>query len=335
MLQRFRERYPRFRFVRVPLTGVLALSSSVDWSSLPVALPPPPPGAEDAVEEGAAATAEKRLRAFLANLPSTTSRADVRRLLVRHVLLACARREGCRSLLLGASTTALAELTLGETAKGRGFSLPGLINDGAVAVVPAGTHPQQQQQPQEEQAPRRKEETTTGDDQETQQQQQQQAEEVSGPPGNNSSSSSSSSSSIPVYYPNRELFRSELQQYTTLTEPPLTDLLLLPSSPAPAAVVSHKDVSIDDVMARYFAEVEANYPSIVANVVRTTAKLERAAVTHHHHDDSEEEEQEHYCGLCGMGLDELGDERWKGEIGDVGCGEDRTLCYGCSRAMRG
>lgn len=326
LLQRFRERYPRFRFVRVPLADVLALSSSVDWSSLPVALPPPRARAEEAEE-----TAEQRLRAFLANLPSTTSRADVRRLLVRHVLLACARREGCRALLLGASTTALAELTLGETAKGRGFSLPGLINDGAVAVVPGK---KQQQQPQEEQAPRRKEETTTtGDDQETQQQQQ--AEEASGPPGNNSSSSSSSSS-IPVYYPNRELFRGELQQYTTLTEPPLTDLLLLPSSPAPAAVVSHKDVSIDEVMARYFAEVEANYPSIVANVVRTTAKLERAAVTHHHHDDDEEEEEEeYYCGLCGMGLDELGDERWKGEIGDVGCGEDRTLCYGCSRAMRG
>lgn len=332
LLQRFRERYPRFRFVRVPLADVLAISSSVDWSSLPVALPPP--RAEDAEEEGAAATAEQRLRAFLANLPSTTSRADVRRLLVRHVLLACARREDCRALLLGASTTALAELTLGETAKGRGFSLPVLINDGAVAVVPAGTHPQQQQQqPQEEQAPRRKD-TTTGDDQETQQQQQQQAEEASGPPGNNSSSCCSSSS-IPVYYPNRELFRGELQQYTALTEPPLTGLLLLPSSPAPAAVVSHKDVSIDEVMARYFAEVEANYPSIVANVVRTTAKLERAAVTHHHHDDNEEEEEEHYCGLCGMGLDELGDERWKGEIGDVGCGEDRTLCYGCSRAMRG
>lgn len=131
---------------------------------------------------------------------------------------------------------------------------------------------------------------------------------------------------LPVYYPNRELFRGELKQYTTLTEPPLTDLL----SPATtmtssSAVVSHKDISIDEVMTRYFTEVEENYPSIVANVVRTTAKLER--------ENHLEEEQ--CCGLCGMRLDELGDERWEGEIGDVGCGEDQALCYGCSRATRG
>lgn len=258
LLDRFKERYPRFRFLLVPLTDVLELES-VEWSSLPVV---PSTSAEEAL-----APAE-RLRRFFARLPSTTSRSDILRLLIRHVLVHSALREDCRALLLGSSTTALAELTLGETAKGRGFSLPWMINDGP---LPRG--------------------------------------QIASPP---------------VYYPNRELFRGELKTYTTLTEPTLTDLLSSASTAPISAVVSHKDISIDEVMARYFTEVEENYPSIVANVVRTTAKLER-------NDHGEEQ----CCGLCGMGLDELGDERWKGEIGDVGCGQDQTLCYGCSRAMRG
>lgn len=292
LLERFQERYPRFRFLRVPLADVLEISS-VDWSSLPVA-----PSTE------ASLTPAERLRDFLSRLPSTTSRSDVLRLLVRHVLIAYALREDCRALLLGSSTTALAELTLGETAKGRGFSLPWMINDGPVPVV---------KQP----FMARKE--TKDDDKPTEETVDKDSSEVG-------DQTAEGLNKLPVYYPNRELFRGELKQYTTLTEPPLTDMLSSATSmTSSSAVVSHKDVSIDEVMARYFTEVEENYPSIVANVVRTTAKLERA--------NCHEEEQ--CCGLCGMGLDELGDERWKGEIGDVGCGEDQALCYGCSRATRG
>lgn len=282
LLEQFKERYPRFQFLRVPLYDALELAS-IDWSSLPVA-----PSAEESL-----APAE-RLRDFFARLPSTTSRSDVLRLLIRHVLIAIALRKDCRALLLGSSTTALAELTLGETAKGRGFSLPWMINDGPVPIQRFRPVNKQGEKPAEESAEK-------------------------------GSAARGQAASLPIYYPNRELFRNELKQYTTLTELPLTDLIS-PASMAPSsAVISHKDVSIDEVMTRYFTEVEENYPSIVANVVRTTAKLERAS------DHSEEQ----YCGLCGMGLDELGDERWKGEIGDVGCGQDQTLCYGCSRATRG
>lgn len=259
--------------MQVPLTDVLDIGV-VDWSSLPVA-----PSQEQGL------TPAERLQDFFSRLPSTTSRSDILRLLIRHVLIACAIREDCRALLLGSSTTALAELTLGETAKGRGLSLPWMINDGPVPVQRfAGYLAEENRKVRDDQ------------------------------PG-----------SLPVYYPNRELFRGELKQYTTLTEPPLMDLLSVPSTTSNSAVVSHKDISIDEVMARYFTEVEENYPSIVANVVRTTAKLERA----------NEHGQGECCGLCSMGLDELGDERWRGEIGDVSCGQDQTLCYGCSRATRG
>lgn len=270
LLDKFRERYPRFTFRSIPLTTVLDLDT-IDWSALTVA----PSSGEDG-EKGPAG----RLHDFFARLPSTTSRADIMRLFVRHILISAALAEGCHALLLGCSTTALAALTLGETAKGRGFTLPWMTNDG----------------PQPIHAFDRGAEAA--------------GKEVA---------------KLPIYYPLREVFRNELVAYAGLVSPPLTDLVLPSDAARPgSAVVSHKDVSIDDVMARYFDEVEASYPSIVANVVRTTAKLERLG----------ENGDDISCGLCGMGLDELGDERWKGEIGDADAGEYGRLCYGCQRSMR-
>ena len=82
-------------------------------------------------------------------------------------------------------------------------------------------------------------------------------------------------------------------------------------------------------MSRYFEDAEQNFPSVVANVVRTTGKLKR-----HETDDA--------CGLCGMALDEQGDTRWRGEILDGrlpdGTGrsaQDGKLCYGCERSIYG
>lgn len=278
LLDKFIERYPRLTFRSIPLTTALDLET-IDWSSLPAA-----PG--DSGEEP-----EERLHNFFARLPSTTSRADILRLFVRHILISTALSEGCHALFLGCSTTALAALTLGETAKGRGFTLPWMINDGPQPVH-AFTAPV----------------TPTGAGSDTRAQ-----------------AAGREVARLPIYYPLREVFRNELVEYAGLVSPPITDLVLPSGAAAPgAAVVSHKDVSIDDVMTRYFDEVEASYPSIVANVVRTTAKLERLGV----------EGDDMSCGLCGMGLDELGDERWKGEIGDVDAGEYGRLCYGCQRSMR-
>lgn len=284
LLDRYAERYPHFRFVRAPLAAALELDT-IDWSALPLA---------PSRDAGSAPPAE-RLSEFLAQLPSTTSRADVMRLFVRHVLVSVALREACRAVLLGCSTTALAELTLGETAKGRGFSLPSMVGDGPLVI---------------QRFPPRAQEGTEGS-----------AEAHATAESGNGKLEKVATLSI--HYPNREVFRNELIQYAALAEPPLTDMLLSKSASS-SAVVSHRDVSIDDVMTRYFVDVEKNYPSIVANVVRTTGKLNRAG------NGGEEE----CCGLCGMALDELGDERWKGEIGEDGGDEDGRLCYGCSRAMR-
>lgn len=285
-LDRWRARYPRFTFERVPLTDVLALDT-IDWA----ALLPQPSSTEEAPQTQRPSTPAD-LRTIITNLPSATSRRDVLDLLVRRLLISkaafTAENAPYDALLLGCSTTALAERTLAETAKGRGFSLPWQINDGAV-------------------------------------------EDGAG-------------HKLALYYPVRELFRNELILYlNAVAQPPLTegDFVLMPgAASSAAAVVSHKDLSIEEVMTRYFAEVEANYPSIVANVVRTTAKLERHGHDHVHDHDTDDGASTG-CRVCGMPLDEAGNERWKGEIGhlDGPEGDPRQrverLCYGCERSIHG
>lgn len=312
LLGRYAQRYPHFKFVRVPLSTAMGLDV-IDWAALASSHGARADTAArtgddtDAPATSAAADptqAPAQARAFLSRLASPTSQADVRRLLVRHVLLATAAREDCRALLLGGSTTSLAETTLAETAKGRGFSLPWMVSDGPVlARRPAG---------------RRLDEE--GDAQEA---------SIAKAPASSieEHGESAGAARLVLYHPNRELFRGELERYATLVEPPLTDLIAgtgdASGRSSTAAVVSHRDISIDEVMTRYFADVEQNYPSVVANVVRTMAKLNRP----------DDKEGETCCALCGMALDELGDERWKGEIGDDGGGDSEKLCYGCWRAI--
>ncbi|KAK8848921.1 Cytoplasmic tRNA 2-thiolation protein 2 [Apiospora arundinis] len=301
MWQRYKSRYPTFTFHRIPLSAALSLrTNSIDWSSLPPL-------------NAALAPHEQLADLLYTRLATPSSRADVQRLLVRHLLLDVALREGCDVLLLGTSTTALAELTLAETAKGRGFSLPWQVNDGPFQLPSFASYvsslPEQQEQ---EDQPSTSEEATTSTTTET---------------------TTANNKSLSIYHPLRELFRSELKTYITLTTPPLTDLLPSPtkSSAAGAAVVSHKDLSIDEVMSRYFAEVEANYPSVVANVVRTTGKLERPQGAAGNNITRQ-------CGLCGIVLDEAGDERWRGELGEQAPEvEERRgrLCYGCDRSVNG
>ena len=267
LLKRYQERYHRFSYECVNLSYVLELKT-IDWSVLP------------SMETGAETEPREKLAGFFGRLPSLTSRADILRLFIRHILIAKAVEHSCTALLLGYSTTALAELTLGETAKGRGYSLPWQVNDG---IFPIPHYPTDDEPPE------------------------------SGP------NSRREPSTIAIYYPARDVFRKELVSYTALTDPPLSDLIP-EGTENTGSVVSHKELSIEDVMARYFEDVEANYPSVVANVARTTGKLDRP-----HGGDR--------CRLCGTVLDEQGDERWKGEIGDDGGSATGKLCYGCDRSI--
>ncbi|GAO16433.1 hypothetical protein UVI_02047940 [Ustilaginoidea virens] len=272
LLSRHRQRFPNVSFECLHLSRIWTVKT-IDWSSLSsVALHDP--SISDPVE---------RLRRFFEKLPSVSSRVDVLRLFVRHLLLHVAFERSYTAVLFGHTTTALAALTLTEVANGRGYAVSSLVNDGLYAVR---TH---------------------------------------GSATSSSHTEGLTEAQMPIYYPLREVFKNELTTYINLV-PSLKELVPEPESSA-GRVVSHKDLSIAEVVGRYFDDVEAPYSGIVANVVRTTGKLDRGA-------------GQGFCHMCGMALDERGDALWAGELGDDGLGaldhnQPAGLCYGCKRTASG
>ncbi|KAI3336529.1 hypothetical protein HD806DRAFT_528132 [Xylariaceae sp. AK1471] len=345
--------FPEIPIHKLPLSSILS-SRTIDWSSLP------PQNTDPSLSPA------RRLADFFSRLPSPSARADVSRLLIRHALFAAAAAHDCAVVLLGYNTTALAELTLSEAAKGRGFGIPWLVNDGAFPL------PRALDVDVDVDLPTTATTTTPTSTSSTA------ADNLTSLQSNGgSSSSNSNNNSIPIYSPLREIFRKEILTYLSLSLStsggPLTDLFPSSSSSSlsphttttttttvnkAAAIVSHRDLSLDDVVARFFVDVEASYPSVVANVVRTTGKLNRSATTHTHthtHTDTDTDTDTggtgvRQCGLCGVRLDPLGDERWKGEIGEADAittigavdengniqkgGRKSRLCYGCERSVK-
>lgn len=76
------------------------------------------------------ASPQAQLASIVASLNSATARADVLSTLRTRLIVEYAKQASCESILWGDSTTRLAEKTLSETAKGRGFSLPWQVSDG-------------------------------------------------------------------------------------------------------------------------------------------------------------------------------------------------------------
>lgn len=91
-----------------------------------------------AAEEGKEGDKTARLQRLFSALPSPTSRMDLLSILRTRLIVEVAKSRGCEAVLWGDTTTKLAEKTLAETAKGRGFSLPWVMRDGE---SPYGTSP--------------------------------------------------------------------------------------------------------------------------------------------------------------------------------------------------
>jgi cytoplasmic tRNA 2-thiolation protein 2 len=210
-----------------------------------------------------------RFTALMNSLSSATARADVIPILRTRIIVEEAKRLGCECIVWGDTTTKLAEKTLAETAKGRGFSLPWQIADGE---SPFG---------------------------------------------------------ITFNYPLRDVLKKELVAFGDLVEPKLSPLIHGLSSGPTSASTGSKNTTIDDLMKQYFESVEENFPSIVANVVRTTAKLEAKPISN----------ADSRCNLCGMPVTDgrFGIHGWGGDQQDglqsasENAGLD--LCYGCTRSM--
>ncbi|KAF2104702.1 hypothetical protein NA57DRAFT_70910 [Rhizodiscina lignyota] len=128
---------------------------------------------------------------------------------------------------------------------------------------------------------------------------------------------------VPFYYPMRDLLKKELVSYTSMITPPVDVLVALDSTTNVAAPVASKDGSIDFLMKQYFESVEEQYPSIVANVVRTTGKLEMKDFS-----------SGRQCALCNMLLAN-NPTFVNGNSGhdSVTDGPTLELCYGCATAV--
>ena len=107
-------------------------------------------------------------------------------------------------------------------------------------------------------------------------------------------------------YPLRDLFKSELELYASLLPDELSGCSV--PDPPPATNISIRNTSIDELLSNYITSQGEKYPSIMANVVRTSSKLQV-------HQSTTSDTQ---CILCSMPI--------AGNA--VGC-TDPELCYGC------
>ncbi|KAF2138715.1 uncharacterized protein K452DRAFT_360953 [Aplosporella prunicola CBS 121167] len=256
-LEALKERFPGHAFSSILLADIFDNSEPRELLDIPEAhfLK-----AEDLLK-----SPQEKLEKLIVSLPSATARADVITILRTKLITRFAQQNGCEAVLWGDSTTRIAEKTLAETSKGRGFSLPWQVADG---MSPYG---------------------------------------------------------IAFNYPMRDLLKKELTLHAELTSPSLTPLIHTQAAVQVSA--SAKNTTIDDLMKQYFQEVEQNYPGIVANVVRTSSKLEAASVT------------ESRCSLCSMPVADarFGIHGWGGDQGgngapDVSRSAQEHLCYGCTRS---
>jgi cytoplasmic tRNA 2-thiolation protein 2 len=118
-LDELKNRFPNHTYLSADITQ--ALSLDIDWKSL---------GLEDPTEGSSPSSDMARLDSLFNLTSSATSKADIASTLLIRLLVDIAKRNDCESILFGDSTTRLAEKTLMETAKGRGFSLPWQVSDG-------------------------------------------------------------------------------------------------------------------------------------------------------------------------------------------------------------
>jgi len=134
---------------------------------------------------------------------------------------------------------------------------------------------------------------------------------------------------VKLSYPMRDLLKKELMAFASMTLPPLTDLIVVTKSSAQVSA-SSKDTTIDDLMSQYFESVEENFPSIVANVVRTSSRLVAPAV----------KPNEPSCCVCGLPI-VMRFQEWGGnqesvvnnaDMAEETVEADGSLCYGCARS---
>lgn len=123
-------------------------------------------------------------------------------------------------------------------------------------------------------------------------------------------------------YPVRDLFKPELESYARLAESSLSDIIIWGYDNVTSSV-SVKNSAIDDLLTAYITSQGEKYPSIMANVVRTSSKLQAPKQTL----------QTMVCSLCGTPSSQNADS-FSAIPNSARPDSLNNLCYGCSQIKR-
>ncbi|KAK8231869.1 hypothetical protein HDK77DRAFT_492696 [Phyllosticta capitalensis] len=129
-----------------------------------------------------------------------------------------------------------------------------------------------------------------------------------------------SPSGVVFKYPLSDVYKKELTAYADMSSSPLKQLIQ--PEPAVDVAVSAKNTTIDGLMRQYFDSVQNQYPGIVANVARTSSRLEPSSAA---------DEQ---CQLCQMPVADsrFGIHGWGGDQDNSTNPQGAKFCYGCARS---
>lgn len=141
-------------------------------------------------------------------------------------------------------------------------------------------------------------------------------------------------SGLRMAYPMRDLLKKEISIFAAMISPPLTPLIHNNgSSTGQASSVSSRSTTIDQLMCQYFESVEQNYPSIVANVVRTSSKLKAPSTN----------SNTSSCNICKLpvmtlshywGGDQNSDLNSSIDVDAAALEHVGAICYGCARSIK-
>lgn len=138
-------------------------------------------------------------------------------------------------------------------------------------------------------------------------------------------------SGLRMAYPMRDLLKKEISTFAAMISPPLTSLIIDNGSTGQASV-SSRSTTIDKLMCQYFESVEQNYPSIVANVVRTSSKLKACSTN----------SNTPSCNICKLPVMKQSHD-WGGDQNsalhssihvDTVLEHVGAICYGCARSVK-
>ena len=126
-LDAIKERYPTNTYTSIPLSSVMEVE---DIQDLLKQYNIDTPASLALAHEGIETTNLESLQKLLQAIPTATARSDVLQILLHKLIVDFAKADTCEAIVWGDSTTRLAEKTLAETAKGRGFAFAWLVSDG-------------------------------------------------------------------------------------------------------------------------------------------------------------------------------------------------------------